>query len=89
MKTLVKKEGNVSIYLFSDDITVVVEDLATKVSGTIALTITDCNQSNILLFENVMPPNDWGFHKYLYDGTTWTLNPNWVDPTQETTLGSV
>ena len=82
MKTLVRKDSNISIYLFKDDVTVVVEDLVTKVSGVIPLTITDCDQSNILLFENVTPPNDWDFHKYLYDAGAWTLNPNWVDPTQ-------
>lgn len=85
MKTLVKKDGNVSIYLFADDVNVVVEDASTKVSGTIPLTITDCNQNNILLFENVTPPEDWSFHKYLYDSGTWTLNPDWVDPNQQLT----
>ena len=83
MKTLVRKDGNISIYLFADDVTIVVGDSSTQVSGNIPLIITDCDQSNILLFENVMPPDDWNFHKYLYDGT-WTLNPQWVDPTQVT-----
>jgi hypothetical protein len=84
MKTLVRKDGNISIYLFADDVTIVVGDSSTQVSGTIPLIITDCNQSNILLFENVMPPDDWNFHKYLYEAGVWTLNPQWVDPAQVT-----
>lgn len=84
MKTLVRKDGNISIYLFADDVTIVVGNSSTQVSGTIPLIITDCDQNNTFLFENVTPPDDWNFHKYLYEADTWTLNPNWIDPTQPT-----
>lgn len=84
MKTLVQKNSNISIYIYANNVIVDVGDSSTQVSGTVPLIIVDFNQSNTFLFENVTPPDDWKGWKYLYDGTTWTANPNWVDPTQPT-----
>jgi hypothetical protein len=27
-------------------------------------------------------PKDWVGHKYIYDGTTWKANSDWVDPSK-------
>jgi hypothetical protein len=39
----------------------------------------DMTSENSTLYEGVTDvPDDWDYDKYLYDGTTWTLNPNYV-----------
>lgn len=83
MKTVVRKETNVSLYLLPDSTTVLLDDTQMQVGANpIEFFVADCDISNAVLHENVTDPGDWKGWKYLYDGTTWTLNPNWVDPTQ-------
>jgi len=85
MKTVVRKDTNVSLYLFPDSTTVVLEASQMQVGANpIEFFVADCNTSNAVVYENVTDPSDWKGWKYLHDGTTWTLNPDWVDPTQVT-----
>jgi len=82
MKTLVRKETNLSTYIFSDDAVVLLGSEETQTPGLIIL---DMNNTNSLLYENVTPPDDWRGLKYKYENNIWTLNPDWIDPSQETT----
>lgn len=79
MKTLIENATKESKYLFPDTAAVVlrVDMIVTPEYG-----IADLNSTNATLVENVTPPEDWAGCKYLYDAGTWTLNPQWVDPTQ-------
>jgi hypothetical protein len=44
--------------------------------------IGDLNSTTVTVTDNVTnAPDDWTGNKYFFDGTTWTLNPDWVDPT--------
>ncbi len=46
--------------------------------------IGDCNSSNATITGNVTnAPSDWVGNKYKLDGTTWSANPDWVDPSEE------
>lgn len=79
MKTLIHNETKQSKYIWADDVVVTPNELTVV---TPDLIIADMNSTNSTLVENVTPPDDWYGCKYLYDAGIWTLNPNWVDPTQ-------
>lgn len=79
MKTLVHNETKESRFIFNDGDGVM---LAENMIHCPNFGIADMNSSNATLVENVTPPEDWTGGKYLYDAGAWTLNPNWVDPTQ-------
>lgn len=78
MKTLVKDTK--SIYIFDDAEVLDITTDNIQVGEPAHMIISDCNSSNVTLYTDVTPPEDWSGHKYLFDGTTWTLNPDWVDP---------
>jgi hypothetical protein len=83
MKTVVRKNTNVSLYLLPDSTTVILGESQMQVgSNPVEFYVADCDISNAVLHENVTPPEDWTGGKYLYDAGAWTLNPQWVDPTQ-------
>lgn len=79
MKTLTR--NGTSIYVFSDDEFLSITENDITVGNPPKFIIADCNSTNTVLHEGVTPPEDWTGHKYLFDGTDWTLNPDWIDPT--------
>ena len=43
--------------------------------------VTDLNSTTVTVTDNVTNvPEEWVGNKYTFDGTTWTLNPDWVEP---------
>lgn len=40
----------------------------------------DLNSSNAAAHENATLPEDFVPHKYAYDGATWTIRTDWVEP---------
>ena len=83
MKTITRNEDNISIWMFADDKALDVQSDKIIVGNPEELIIGDCNSSNVTVHENVTEPDDWFGWKYFYDGTTWTLNSDWVDPREE------
>lgn len=79
MKTLIENATRESKYIWSDDAVIT---LGNSMTFTPEFNIGDLNSTNATLVDNVTPPDDWYGCKYLYDAGAWTLNPNWVDPTQ-------
>jgi hypothetical protein len=78
MKTLTK--DNVSIFVFDDaEVLSITKDDIT-VGDPVKFIIADCNSSNTELHLEITVPEDWAGHKYFFDGTNWTLNPDWIDP---------
>lgn len=77
MKTIVEIATQQSKYLLSDDAVVLVTSVQIDIPNAV---VGDLNSTNAVVYENVTPPEDWIGCKYLFDGTDWTLNPNWVDP---------
>lgn len=78
MKTLTK--DNLSLYILDDATAVSMDTSSITVGDPVEFIIADCNSDDTVLHEGVTPPEDWVGHKYLFDGTTWTVNPDWVDP---------
>lgn len=78
MKTLTK--NTLSLYLFDDTEKLAITEANITVGNPAKFIIGDCNSSNTVLYESVTVPEDWTGHKYFFDGTDWTLNPDWVDP---------
>ena len=84
MKTLCFKDTNVSAYLFNDATYIEVTSDKTIVGEPVEFFILDMNSTTATLYLNVTAPSDWAGGKYLFDGTTWTANPNYVAPGQST-----
>ena len=80
MKTLIETDSTLSKYIWADNVEVSIEENFTTTPNLI---IGDMKAANAILVFNVTPPNDWAGNKYFYSVGTWTLNPQWVDPTQE------
>lgn len=80
MKTLIENATGESKYIFADEHQVSLLGTYIQTEGFL---IGDLNASTATLYENVTPPEDWVGCKYLFDGTDWTLNPSWVDPTPQ------
>ena len=74
--------SNVSVFIFSDD---VVLDIQHDRIICPNFVLGDLNSSNSTHHTGITPPEDWDGNKYLFDGTTWTANPNWriVSPIPE------
>ena len=72
MKTITLKNGT-SVYLFEDSDVVFLENHRIVVGEPIKLIIADLNINNSNLHENIVAPDDWKAHTYLFDGTTWTV----------------
>ena len=87
MKTIVEKSTNLSKYLLDDAEVVVLNEDNIVVGDPVKFIIGDLNASTATVYESVTAPADWIGNKYTFDGTEWTLNPEWVDPaalTEET-----
>jgi hypothetical protein len=81
MKTIVRAGKNISLYVFPDDTSILIDGpYGFQVGVPAELLISDCSPDNAVVYESVTPPDDWVGWKYLFDGTTWTPNPDWVDP---------
>lgn len=80
MKTLCSNKTMVSLYSFEDTQTVIQTINNTIVGDPVEWLIGDCNSENSIVYENVTLPDDWKPSKYLFDGTTWTKNPDYNEP---------
>ena len=79
MQTITFNDSNISTYIFEDG------DTLTATAENITcpeFIIGDMNSSNAAVYTGVTPPGDWQGGKYLFDGTSWTTNENWTDPTE-------
>lgn len=81
MKTLVKLPTNESLYLIANETYIYADDNKTIIGNPLEYSILDCNNKNTIVYTNVTPPEDWVGCKYFYDGTTWTVNPDYIQIT--------
>ena len=77
MKTIVETATGLSKYVFDDavEVTLTANNIVTP-----NFIIGDLNSNNSTMHEGVTPPENWTGNRYTFDGTTWTVNPDWVDP---------
>ena len=84
MKTIVETSTKLSKYLLADDVTITATANDITVGDPAQFIIADLNSGNTTITENVTnAPSDWTGNKYKFDGTTWSANPDWVDPSEE------
>lgn len=84
MKTIVETSTKLSKYLLADDVVITATANDITVGDPAQFIIADLNSGNTTIVENVTnAPEDWMGNKYKLDGTTWSANPDWVDPTEE------
>lgn len=85
-KLQVWNESTCVAWLWSDGHTVAVEEDFTMVTHPDEPPLTDYGMTsqNSTLYEGVTDvPDDWDYDKYRYDGSSWSLNPNWTAPEGE------
>ena len=81
MKTIVETSTKLSKYLLADDVVITATANDITVGDPAQFIISDLNSGNATITENVTnAPEDWVGNKYKLDGTTWSANPDWVDP---------
>tara|TARA_Y100000289_G_C3843381_1_gene109705 strand:+ start:15 stop:278 length:264 start_codon:yes stop_codon:yes gene_type:complete len=84
MKTIVETSTKLCKYLLADDVTITATSDNITVGDPAQFIIGDLNSSNATITENVTnAPSDWVGNKYKLDGTTWSANPDWVDPSED------
>jgi len=84
MKTIVETSTKLSKYLLADDVTITATSDSITVGDPAQFIIADLNSSNATITENVTnAPEDWVGNKYKLDGTTWSANSDWVDPSKD------
>jgi len=84
MKTIVETATGLSKYLLDDSVTITANSDHIVVGDPAEFIIGDLNSSNATVYENLANTrSDWMGNKYTFDGTTWTQNPDWVDPDAE------
>ena len=82
MKTIVETSSGLSKYLLADNVAINATAENITVGDPAQFIIGDLNSTTATITENVAnAPEDWSGNKYFFDGTAWTLNPDWVDPT--------
>ena len=77
MKTVILNSDKRSIILVEDSVSITIHTNHIKKNNEF---IYGLYKDKVSLYENVEAPEDWRAGKYTYDGTSWSLNSNWVDP---------
>jgi hypothetical protein len=81
MKTIVEKSSGLSKFVLSDDVTVKATKKHITVGTPAQFIINDMNSTTATIINNVTnTPEDWTGNKYLFDGSNWSINSEWVDP---------
>jgi hypothetical protein len=80
MKTIVETATGLSKYLLADNVSAALNVDHIVVGDPPQFIVADLNADNAVVYEGVTAPADWTGNKYTFDGSDWTLNPDWIDP---------
>ena len=91
MKTIVRKDGNISTFLLPDGADVDLSGAEIRISGDANFTISPqaCAPSEANVHENVTAGDvlvgtsikitEWIGRKFTFNGTAWGINPDWEE----------
>lgn len=80
MKTICFKESTISAYLCDDAEFVNINEENIIIGDPVRFIVLDMNSFNATLHEKIQAPNDWKGLKYFFDGSTWSLNSDYLKP---------
>ena len=84
MKTIVETSSGLSKYLLADNVTLTSTANDITVGDPAQFIIADLNGGTVTVTDNVSnAPADWTGNKYRFDGSSWTANPDWVEPKKD------
>ena len=84
MKTIVETATKLSKFLLAEDVAITATADNITVGDPAQFIIGDLNSTTVTITEGITnAPEDWTGNKYKLDGTTWSANPDWVDPEAE------
>lgn len=78
MQVITKNDTNAAIFGYPDDVSITVTENDITVGDPAILIVADCNSSNATVHTVDALPDDFSPSLYLYDGTSFTLNPDWL-----------
>ena len=82
MKTIVETSSGLSKYLLADDVTITATADNITVGDPAQFIIGDLNSTTVTVTDGVTnAPENWTGNRYFFDGTSWTANSDWGDPT--------
>ena len=82
MKTIVETSSGLSKYLLADDVTITATADNITVGDPAQFIIGDLNSTTVTVTDGVTnAPDNWTGNRYFFNGTAWTANSDWVDPT--------
>ena len=82
MKTIVETSSGLSKYLLADDVAITATADNITVGDPAQFIIGDLNSTTVTVTDGVTnAPENWTGNRYFFDGTSWTANSDWVDPT--------
>ena len=85
MKTIVQNGTNISKFIFDNDKRVIMGETQIEIGPAEKLElIVACHSKNdCTVHTDVTPPDDWTGNKYCFDGTSWSENSDYEEPTGE------
>jgi len=73
-------QNSISQVILDDATSIQVTDTGVLVGEPLEYIIGYLNSSNCEVHAASDVPQDWEASKYMFDGSTWSLNSDWVDP---------
>ena len=80
MKIVTRKESNMSLFVLNDDEVLSWSDQGMVIGEPAWLIVPDCPQESVTVYTGVDAPADWIGSKFLFDGSAWSIDPNWEPP---------
>lgn len=80
MKIICRTQTKMSLYVLQDDEVLHWDDRGMVIGEPAWLIVSDCPTDSISIYEGAAAPADWCGGKYLFDGFTWAVSPDWVEP---------
>lgn len=87
MRVITETSTGLAKYVFGNDTNIsatateIIVSESADGEDVVKFIIADLNSTLVTVTDNVTNvPDDWIGNKYLFDGITWTLSPDWVEP---------